>query len=94
MMKILYILALSMFVTACSSEVDKCVTSQVNAWEAEQQRLRSDIASGKKKIKSDTVEYNPYAWGEKDQVTLDERTKVEVEASERARCMVLANEKR
>jgi len=74
------------FLSACSSEVDKCVDSQVKGWEAEQNRLKSDIQSGRKKLATSNAS-DSYAWADSDSVKLDERTKTEVEAEYRGWCL-------
>ncbi len=43
-MKIFLIVSIAFFVVACSSEVDKCVVSQIEGWRSQQSRLK-DTAS-------------------------------------------------
>ena len=77
---------------ACSSEVDKCVSSNVAAWEAKQERIRSEVASGKKKIREGASDL--YSSFDETKVTLDERSKVEIEAEYRNWCLRASSQRK
>lgn len=79
-------LTVCLFLSACSSEVDKCVDSQVKGWEAEQNRLKADVESGRKKIAKPNI-FGFYDFADESSVKLDERTKTEVEAEYRGWCL-------
>ena len=82
--------------SGCKSEVDKCVDSEMKAWDSQQQKIRKDWEDWK--IRSKQQEKN--ANGGRDLslelglvVKPDERSRLEVEADERKACMFIASGK-
>ena len=82
--------------SGCKSEVDKCVDSEMKAWDSQQQKIRKDWEDWK--IRSKQQEKN--ANGGRDLslelglvVKPDERSRLEVEADERKACMYIASGK-
>lgn len=76
--------------SGCSTEVDKCVDAQVSAWEAEQRRLKDDIASGRKQAAVGTNEVARTLERLEGKVVLDTRSKSEVAADARLKCLQAA----
>ncbi len=70
-----------------STEVDKCVDAQVAAWEAEQQRLKDDIASGRRQQAVGTNEVARTIERLEGKVVVDTRSKAEVSADARLKCL-------
>jgi hypothetical protein len=87
---------LVLFLVGCQSEIDKCVDSEMKAWDSQQQKIQNDWKAYQSNIKQQ--EKNPN--GGKD-LSLelgfvkkpDERTRLEVEADERKSCMHIASGK-
>jgi hypothetical protein len=78
--------------TGCKSEVDKCVDIEMKVWEFNQEKIRADWQAWK--IRDEKVRKNLSG---KEEITIeygiikpDERSKLEVEAAERKRCMSIA----
>jgi hypothetical protein len=82
--------------SGCKSEVDKCVDSEMKAWDSQQQKIRKDWEDWKVRSKQQEKNSN----GGRD-LTLelglvvkpDERSRLEVEADERKSCMYIASGK-
>ena len=73
---------LPIFLTAgCSSEVDKCVNSSILAWEAKQDRLKQELIEKEEKPK------NFFDQFDQNTIYIDKRSRQEVEAAERLKCM-------
>ncbi len=71
----------------CASEVDKCVDAQVSAWKAEQARIEADIASGRKQPVTATNDLGRVLEIAQGRVLPDTRSRDEVAAEARLRCM-------
>lgn len=80
-------LFISLTLVGCSSEVDKCVDAKVKGWEAEQNRLKEELASGKKTLTKPENQTLYSLYNFEPIVKLDERTKAEVEAEYRGWCL-------
>lgn len=76
--------------TACSSEVDKCVESQVDAWQARQRRLQDEVASGKKEAATSPNELGRVIESLEGKVVVDTRSASEVRAEARLKCLEAA----
>jgi hypothetical protein len=74
----------------CASEVDKCVDAQVSAWRADQARIEADIASGRKQPVTATSDLGRVLEIAQGRVLRDTRTRDEVAAEARLRCMQAA----
>jgi len=82
--------------SGCKSEVDKCVDSEMKAWDSQQQKIRKDWDDWKARSKQQEKSAN----GGKDLslelglvVKPDERSRLEVEADERKSCMYISSGK-
>ncbi|MFD0668761.1 hypothetical protein ACT80S_13660 [Ramlibacter sp. MAHUQ-53] len=84
------LLAAASLLAACSSEVDKCVAAQVDAWQAEQKRLKDDIASGRKQQATGENDLTRALERLEGKVVLDTRSKDEVAAQARLKCLQAA----
>lgn len=90
-MKYLIGLMVMALLAGCQSEVDKCVESSMASWdaykkrqvEAEGQAIKNPKSSGNHFDQFDTVE----------KVDVDKRTRVEVEAEKRMKCLRAASGK-
>ena len=77
----------------CSSEVDKCVNAEVSAWQARKSRIEADVKEGRveytKEGNLSEVEKinNAFKVINGSAVNRDIRTREEVEAESRIRCM-------
>jgi hypothetical protein len=95
-MKMIFIAASFLMLVGCQSEVDKCVESEMKAWDSQQQKIRKDWQAYQSNIKQQ--EKNPNG-GKDYSLELgfvkkpDERTRLEVEADERKSCMYIASGK-
>jgi hypothetical protein len=95
-MKMIFIAASFLMLVGCQSEVDKCVESEMKAWDSQQQKIRKDWEDWKVRSKQQEKNSN----GGRD-LTLelglvvkpDERSRLEVEADERKSCMYIASGK-
>lgn len=71
----------------CASEVDKCVDAQVKAWQAEQERLAQDVASGRRQPATSNNDIGRVIEAVQGKVVPDNRSKAEVAAEARLRCL-------
>ncbi len=86
-----YVLLLAVcLVAGCASEVDKCVDAQVSAWKAEQARIEADIASGRKQPVTATNDLGRVLEIAQGRVMRDTRSRDEVAAEARLRCIEAA----
>lgn len=79
--------------TGCASEVDKCVDAQVSAWQAEQARLAQDVASGRRQPATATNDLGRALEAVQGKVVPDHRSKAEVAAEARLRCLQVADKR-
>jgi len=91
-MKSILITAIFLMLIGCKSEVDKCVDIEMKVWEVKQEKIRADWQAWQ--IRDEKVRKNVSG---KEEITIeygiikpDERSKLEVEAAERKRCMSIA----
>jgi hypothetical protein len=87
------VLMMSLVLVGCQSEIDKCVNTSMAAWDVQQARIKNEWDDWKK----DKIVPNSSANGGKDfsqelglVVKPDERSRIEIEAIERKRCMRFA----
>ena len=89
-MRCLWILAAIAILSGCSSEVDKCVESQVKVWKIKEQRKLQQISEYETKHPA-KPEFRSAKLRLAEDLglipTLDRRSIEEVEADERIRCM-------
>jgi hypothetical protein len=85
-----WVLLLACLVGGCASEVDKCVEAQVSAWKQEQARIEADIASGKAQPVTASNDLGRVLEIAQGKVLRDTRSREEVAAQARLRCMQAA----
>jgi hypothetical protein len=81
--------------SGCKSEVDKCVEIEMKVWDSQQQKIQRDWQAWQ--IRDEKIRKNISG---KEEITIeygiakpDERSKLEVEAAERKKCMSIASGK-
>lgn len=84
---VLYVVASSLTLASCKSEVDKCVEAQVSSWQSEKERIESDVAAGKRKYATTPAQAAYGALYDNTLVVKDDRSQAEIEADARFRCL-------
>ena len=75
------------FLTACQSEVDKCVDSQIASWKSQESRKQVIIDNNYNERKTITEGGFTLAEAQGKVLPLDTRSEVEVEAQARLACL-------
>lgn len=98
LMKLTLLIFSTLISAGCTSEVDKCVNSQMDAWKAEESRKERQISKfemDKKEVARTNADDKGFTLAEALGLvpTLDKRTSVEVEAEKRLMCLSIINKK-